>query len=268
MRFIQKAILILFATLLVVSCSEYEKVLKGDDYDKKYDMALKMYNKKKFIKAIPLFEEVISIYSKLSEKGEKGYYYLCYCHYNTQNYALASYYFRNFQVTYPQSKHAEEAAFMSAICKVEASPKPSLDQSNTVTAINELQAFMNRYPKTTKKDTCNLIIDQLRDKLEEKAYQSAKLYYNMEEYAASAVAFTNMLSDYPDTDYREEALYLVVKSNYRLANNSIKEKKVERFEETIKSYTKFVDNFPKSERLKELEEYYNKALREVQISQK
>jgi outer membrane protein assembly factor BamD len=268
MRFLQKAILIFFSTLFVVSCSEYERVLKSDDYDKKYDMAEKMYKKEKYIKAIPLFEEVISIYSKLSEKGEKAYYYLCYSHYNTQDYALAGYYFTNFQTTYPQSSHAEEAVFMSAMCKVAASPKPSLDQTNTRTAINDLQAFMNRYPKTSKKDTCNLIIDQLRDKLEEKAYQSAKLYYNMEEYAASAVAFTNMLSDYPDTDYREEALYLVVKSNFKLANNSVREKKVERFEETIKSYTKFVDNFPSSKRLKEIEDYYTKAQQEIKFIQK
>ena len=268
MKFLHKTILIFFATLVVVSCSEYEKVLKGDDYDKKYDMAVKMYKKKKFLKAVPLFEEVISIYSKLSEKGETAYYYLCYSHYNLGDFPLAGYYFSNFQITYPQSKHAEEAAFMSAICQVEASPKPSLDQSNTLTAINELQTFMNRYPKTSKKDTCNLIIDRLRGKLEDKAFKSAKLYYHMEEYAAASSAFNNMLSDYPDTDYREEVLFLIVKSNYKLANNSIREKKVERFKETIKSYTKFVDNFPESNRLKELEEYYNKAQEEIKFIQK
>ena len=84
----------------------------------------------------------------------------------------------------------------------------------------------------------------------------------MEDYEAAAVSFTNMLSDYPDTELREEVLYLIVKSNYKLASNSVKEKKVERFEETIKSYTKFVDNFPKSKKLKELEGFYTRALAE------
>ena len=265
MKLIQRTFLILFGFLMLVSCSEYEKVLKGDDYDKKYDMALKMYEKKKFLKAIPLFEEVISIYSKLSEKGEKAYYYLCYSHYNIQEYALAGYYFSNFQVTYPLSKHAEEAAFMSANCKVNASPKSSLDQSYTVGAINGLQSFLNRYPNTTRKDTCNSIIRELRSKLEVKAYESAKLYYKMEEYSAASVAFTNMLKEYPDTRLREEVLYLIVKSNYKLAANSVKAKKVERFEETIKSYTKFVDNFPESDRLKELESFYTKSQKELNL---
>lgn len=248
---------------MLVSCSEYEKVLKGDDYVKKYKMAVKLYEDKKFVKAVPLFEESISIFSKLSEKGEKAYYYLCYSHYFMQDYALAAYYFKNFTITYPTSEHTEECAFMSANCKVQSSPRSSLDQSNTLGAINELQAFMNRYPKTERKDTCNFIIGGLREKLENKAFESAKLYYNMEDYAASSVAFTNMLSNFPDTDRREEVLFLVVKSNYNLAYNSIASKKVERFEETIKSYTKFVDNFPKSKKISELEDMYKIAQLEL-----
>lgn len=268
MKLLQKYLLIAISTLLLFSCSQYEQVLKGDDYDKKYEMAVELYKKQKFVKAVPLFEEVISIFSKLSEKGEKAYYYLCYSHYNMQSYELAGYYFSNFNITYPLSEHAEECAFMSANCKVQSSPKPSLDPTNTMGAINELQAFMNRYPNTNLKDTCNLIIDNLRDKLEIKAFEDAKLYYRMEEYEAATVTFANMLSDFPDTDYREEALYLSVMSNYNLATNSVREKKVERFEETIKSYTKFVDNFPKSRKLRELETIYKKAQEEIKLLKK
>ncbi|MEZ7901450.1 MAG: outer membrane protein assembly factor BamD [Urechidicola sp.] len=263
MKFIKNYFLLIIALLMLVSCSEYEKVLKGDDYVKKYNMAVKLYEKKKFVKAVPLFEESISIFSKLSEKGEKAYYYLCYSHYFMQDYALAGYYFKNFTVTYPTSEHAEECAFMSANCKVQSSPKSSLDQSNTLGAINDLQAFLNRYPTTTRKDTCNFIIGNLRDKLEVKSFESANLYYNMEGYAAASVSFTNMLSDYPDTDMREEVLFLIVKSNYNLAYNSIPSKKVERFEETIKSYTKFVDNFPKSNLISEIEDMYKMSQLEL-----
>ena len=265
MKFIQKTLLILTATLVLFSCSQYEKVLKGDDYDKKYEMAVDLYNKQKFVKAVPLFEEAISIFSKLSVKGEMGYYYLCYCHYNMQNYGLASYYFKNFAATYPMSVHAEECLFMSAYCKVDASPKSSLDQSFTLEAINELQAFMNRFPKTEKKDTCNQIIDELRDKLEKKAFESANLYYHMEEYEAATVAYNNMLSDYPDTELREEVLYKIVLSNFNLALNSVQEKKLTRFEETMKSYTKFVDNFPNSSFLKELQSIYRKSQMEINL---
>lgn len=250
---------IVIITALLVSCSEYEKVLKGADYDKKYDMAVKLYHKEKYLKALPLFEEVISIFSKLSEKGERSYYYLTYCHYNMGDYNLASYYFKNYTRTYPASDHVEECAFMSAYCKVNSSPNSTLDQSSTYKAIDELQVFMNRYPDSERKDTCNKIIDDLRDKLELKAYDNAVLYYRTGNYKAASVAFKNMLNDYPDTEYREELLYLDVKAKYNLSINSVEDKKKERFEETTKSYTKFVDNFPTSRRLRELEGLYKNS---------
>lgn len=256
--------IIISVTILFVSCSEYEKVLKGSDYDKKYEMASNLYLKGKYIKALPLFEEVISIYSKLSEKGERSYYYLCYCHYNMGDYALASYYFKSYTRTYPTSDHVEECAFMGALCQVNSSPTSSLDQSSTYKAIDELQIFLNRYPNSDRKDTCNVIIDDLRDKLETKAYDNAILYYRMEDYQAASVAFENMLNDYPDTDYREELLFLDVKSKYNLAINSVEKKKKERFEETIKSYTKFVDNYPTSKRIREIEGMYKTSLSQLE----
>ena len=263
MNLFKKYILVLFSIVLLLSCSEYEKVLKADYSPKKYDMAMKMYKKHKFLKAIPLFEEVISLESKFSAKGEESYYYLCYSHYNIQSYNLAGYYFNNFAVTYPQSTHAEEAVFMSANCKVNTSPKYSLDQGNTTGAIQELQSFLKKYPNSTRKDTCVAIIDQLQGKLENKAYENAMLYYKMEDYHAASTSLSNILKDYPDIEYREKILYYVVKSNYNLANNSVKSKKTERFEETIKSYTKFVDNFPQSKKISELEIIYKSAQRKL-----
>lgn len=261
-----KKIIVVFVSLIIIlsSCSEYEKVLKGSDYDKKYEVALKMYKKEKFMKAYPLFEEVISVFSKLSEKGERAYYYLAYSHYNLGDYPIASYYFKNYTRTYPTSEHVEECAFMSAYCKVNSSPKSTLDQSSTRKAINELQAFLNRYPKSDRKEQCNKIIDELRDKLETKAIDNAKLYYKTGNYKAATISFKNVLKDFPDTEYREELLFLTVKANYNLAVNSVEDKKKERFEETIKSYTKFVDNYPQSGMIKEVENMYNTATKQVQ----
>jgi len=265
MTLIKKIFLLLFSVTLLFSCSEYEKVLKADYSPKKYEMAMKMYKKHKFLKAIPLFEEVISLESKFSSKGEEAYYYLCYSHYNTQSYQLAGYYFNNFSITYPQSKHVEEASFMSVNCKVNTSPIYSLDQGNTIGAITSLQSFLKKYPNSTRKDTCIAIIDELQGKLEKKAFENASLYYKTGNFQSASVAFSNTLKEYPDIENREEILYYIVKSNYKLANNSIKSKKVERFEETIKSYTKFVDNFPTSKKLLELETYYTKAQRELKL---
>ncbi len=154
---------------------------------------------------------------------------------------------------------------MSAISNVRISPEPALDQTETYKAINELQSFLNKFPASERKDTCNYIIDKLRTKLEVKAYNSAKLYYKMENYKSSSVAMDNFLKEFPNTKYKEEILYLIVKSDYLLAENSIKNKKMERFEKTIKSYRKFVANFPESKYIKEVKNFGENAEKQLQL---
>jgi outer membrane protein assembly factor BamD len=209
---------------------------------------VKLYDKGEFFKALPLFEELITVY-RGTKKAEKTYYYYAYTNYKLEDYETAAYDFENFTKTYPMSEYAEECSFMHAFCFYESSPQYSLDQSNTVKAINELQLFTDRYPHSTRLDRCNLLIDQLRNKLELKNYDIAELYYNMDSYKAAIVTYKNLLRDFPSTNFREEVLYKIVRATYLLAENSVEEKKSERYAETITAYTEFVSAFPKSKYL-------------------
>lgn len=231
----------------------------------KYNKAVEYYNEGDCGKALPLFEELVSLY-RLTEKGEDVYYYYAHTNYCLREYFVANYYFKSFVKTYPGSPKAEECAFMSAMCKVKNSPSPSLDQTETSKAIDELQLFMNRYPTSQHVDSCNNLILKLRDKLETKAINGAKLYMQMENYKSASVAFANVLKDFPDTKYKEEAMFLTLKSNFLLADNSIESKKFERFKETINSYRKFASLFPESKYSREAESYFtasNKRLEDL-----
>ena len=59
-------------------------------------------------------------------------------------------------------------------------------------------------------------------------------------------------------------MFLSLKSNYLYAENSVDVKKVERFEETIKSYHNFVDSFKNSNYYREAENYYLSSLKELE----
>ena len=61
-------------------------------------------------------------------------------------------------------------------------------------------------------------------KLETKSFEQARLYFNMEDYKAAVTAFRNLLNDFPSTSFRENSLFLIVKSEFLLAENSIDEK--------------------------------------------
>lgn len=251
---------LLFIVLILVlnSCSDYSKILKSDDYNAKYEAAIKYFEEQDYYKAYTLMDELMGVYNG-TNKAEKLYYYLAYCDYYMGDYTLAATRFNIFYKRYTTSEWAEDALFMSAKCNFYNSPNYSLDQTDTYKAIEELQIFINTYPYSARKDTCNLLVDQLRAKIEKKAFEGAYLYYHTENYKAAIIAFRDMLDRFPDTENREKIHYYVLKSQFLLAENSILIKKRERYEEFTNSYVKFVDSFSGSSYLRELETNYEKA---------
>ena len=251
--------IILICSCLLVSCSNsYQKLLKSTDYDLKFEKAKEFYNNGKYSKAIPLFEELIGVY-KGTKSLEKIYYYFAYSLYAQKDFLLSEFYFKNFHSFYPKSVFAEDALFMVAYCNYQLSPKDRLDQSYTGKAMDQFQIFINTYPYSEQVEEANLLIEEMRDKLEIKDFNSAKLYYDLQHYKASAVAFENLLKNYPDTELREEAMYYIVKSNYDYAINSIDSKQEERFRKTIDMYYDFVDKFENSKYLRETEKIFTQS---------
>ena len=256
-------ILVLLVGLLV-SCSEYSKVIKSGDNAQKKDFAVKMYEEQEWIKSITLLEEVIPYY-KLTPEGEKLYFMYCMANYELGDYYLAGYYFKRFIRQYPTSKNVEEATFLSAMCAVHNSPDYKLDQTETLNALDELQIFIDLYPESNRIDTCNKIMDRLNFKLEKKQFENSMLYYKTENYKAAVVALEGMLEKYPETSYKEEVLFYITKSSYLLAINSIESKKKERLEATLKRYRTFVAAFPESDWVDELNSIKTKTEKEIEI---
>ncbi len=243
--------IVLLAMLFsVITSCKFQRILKSDDNEKKFNAAMKYYDKKDYYHALQLLEELISVY-KGTARAEKMYFYFAKCYYETDEFPTAAYHFNNFTITFPNSSYTEEAQFMNAFCYYKDSPSYSLDQSNTLDAIRQFQLFVNKYPKSSRVQECNTYMDELRFKLEFKSYQQARLYYRTGNYSAAVVAFENLMKDFPSTRFKEEGLYLSVKSAYLYAKNSIESKKTERFKNAIEIYYKLADFFPQSTYLKE-----------------
>ncbi len=257
-----RLILPLLLVLFLSSCTEYNRIQKGRDMDAKLDLAIRLYKKGQYFKALPLLEELITIY-RGTKKAEETYYYYAYTNYNIGDYESAAYDFDNFSKTFPSSEFAEECAYMKAYCFFRSSPDYTLDQTNTYKAINNLQLFADRYPSSTRLDQCNKLIDQLRFKLEMKNYDTALMYLNMEEFRAAITTFKNLLSEFPGTRFREDALFKSLKAAYLLAENSIEEKKQERYNQTLLAYTEFINAYPGSKNRDKADDYYNQALKRL-----
>lgn len=259
-----KILSIFFVLVALSSCNEsYQKLLKSPDFELKYRKAKEYYNSGDYFKATPLFEELMTIYKGRKEL-EKLYYFYAYCHYGQRDYLMAAYYFKNFTDRYGRSIYAEDAQYMIAYCHYKMSPKPTLEQASTKKAIESFQLFTNMYPESDKLAKCNELIDRLRLKLEAKAFKGAELYYRLGKYKAAATAFDNLLIQFPETPRREEVQFLIVKSYYLLAKNSISSKQEERYGQTIDAYYNFIDKYPNSPFIKDAEKIFTDSNNKLQ----
>ena len=221
----------------------------------KYYKALDYYAEEDFTRAQGLFEQLKPIL-KGTKQADTVYFYAAYCSYYEKSYLLASHYFDEFTRIYGNSSFVEEASFMSAYCTYKLSPKVTLDQSYTYQAISRFSLFISKYPYTDRKDECIDIVGELRNKLIEKAFLSAKLYYDLSEYQPAIVALNNCLDDFPETEHREEIMFMILKSKYLLAENSVVDKQVERYQSTVDEYYAFNGEFPDSKFANEAENIF------------
>jgi len=259
----KKLFYLLILAFTLGSCNEFTKIQKSDNHDYKAEKAHEYFESKKYDKALALYEAVIP-YIRLSSDFERIYYRYSYCHYYVRDYYLANYYFKSFSKQFPQSNYAEDALFMAALCSVKNSPNFQLDQSETQGAIDELQLFMNRFPNSEKKDTCNKIIDLLVFKLEKKAFENAYLYYKTENYKSAVIAFKGVMEEFPATSQKNELMLLIVKAGYKYAVMSVDTKKQERYNETLKNYNNFASLFTDPSKKEEAENYYKYCLNDLE----
>lgn len=239
-------ILLISAVISITGCSEFQRVMKSTDMEYKYAKGIEFYEREKYTYALDIFKELLDYYSG-TLKQQEVYYYYCSSLYHVEDYILAGYHYKVFYQTFPSHPRAEESAFMTAKCYYLEAPKYSLDQSYTYKAINELQLFINTHAGSEYIPECNDMIDELRGKLELKSYEIAYQYYKTSRYQAAVTSFNTTLNDFPDTPYREEAMYYRLVSAYKLAENSILEKQRERYTEARTAYLDFIRTYPESE---------------------
>ena len=151
------------------------------------------------------------------------------------------------------SQKAEEAAFLAAFCYYKQSPVYTLTQEKTNEAIEKLQEFINFYPRSEKLSDASDLVQELRIKLEKKAFEIGRQYNKIRDYKSSIIVLNSFISAYPGTPFREDALFFLLDSSYKLAVNSIPGLKKKRLDDAKKIYNEFMIDYPESEYLKEAE---------------
>src|SRR5687767_11665306 len=244
----------IIAAIVLSSCGGLTKILKSPDPEYKLRMAELYYAKKKYSQAQILYEDVMP-YFKTGKEFEDIYYKYAYAAYYQADYLNAENLFKSFLEIFPNSPRAEEADYMRAYTFYKQSPKPELDQTNTIKAMGLMQTFINTHPGSERNKEANEIIEIARAKLEVKEYQSAQLYYDLGQFRAAGVAFTSLMNSFPESMKADEYKLMIIKSYYKFAEMSITEKQTERYEQVMTEINEFIDRFPDSKLRKEAEEF-------------
>lgn len=235
----------LLLLITLSSCSSYQKALKSDDNTLKARVADTLYQKKKYNKAIRLFEQCITSY-RGKPAGERYFYMYSESLYITKDYVNSGYQFERFHAMYPKSTKAQEALYKSAISYSKLSPRYSKDQVDTYKAIDKLQNFLDLYTESSYVEQANEVAQELQDKIEKKFFENAKQFYTIYDYRAALVALENFIQDFPGTKYREDAVFYKLLSQFEYAKNSVDYKKIDRMKEAKEIYEKFIREYPNS----------------------
>ena len=261
---------IIVSALLLTGCAnEFNQVYKTSDYAYKYEYAKESFLKGKYTRATTLLQDLVTL-QKGTDNAQESLYMLAMAQYMSRDYESAAATFKKYFTSHPKGVYAEPAALYVGQSLYMSTPEPRLDQTQTVAAIAAFQDFLDLFPDAEDKERAQKRLFELQDKLVQKELYSAQLYYDLGQYfgncsdggnnyEACIITAQNAIKDYPYTALREKFAVLVMKSKYELAQQSVEEKKLERFQDAEDECYGFINEYPDSKSKSLAEKYINKC---------
>lgn len=258
MRFIRFLLPVVLG-VIITSCGTYHKLLKSDNNELKYQKGINYFYDKEYNRAISLLSSVMSPFAG-SLREDTIVFYLAKSLYNSKDYEQAGEFMNSFRSKFNRSQFLEESEYIYAMSFYKQSGSEERDQTVSFRAISAFTEYLNRYPESIKKEDIYLMIDELNNKIYQKQFNNAALYHKLGKYNAAITALRSVLKNYPEIPQKEQIMYLICKSWYDYAYNSIESKQLDRYLKMMDAYYSFKSNYPESTKyLKELTNMYEKA---------
>jgi outer membrane protein assembly factor BamD len=263
MKMKSKTIVLTLAVLAAMAAckSQFDTLLSSNDVDAKYKAAMDLFNQGKYLKAGQLFESM-ALLTDGTERDDTVRYYWALSNYRYRDYYTAESNLAKFIEKYPQSPFTSDARFLRIDCLYRATLRWELDQTPTRTCLATITEYLTEYPADGPHvEACSKMIEDLRDRLDRKQFENARLYYKMEDYLAARVALRNVLKDNAENGYREDILYYTAMASYHYARMSVQAKQKERYLVFADDYLNFVGEYPESKYRRELDVMYRRSQR-------
>ncbi|MBO7067486.1 MAG: outer membrane protein assembly factor BamD [Bacteroidaceae bacterium] len=259
------SLILLFILPFLAGCGDYNSVMKTTDFEYKYEAAKSYYTEGNYRKASEAFGQVLTIL-KGTQYGDECLFMLGMSNYYAGDSESAAQFFKKYYQSYPKGHYVELSRYYCAMSYYSRLVDTRLDQSNTMDALTEFSNFLEYYPESGLRAQTQEMIFNLQDKLVEKEYLAAKLYYDLgtyvlncvyggSNYEACVITAQNALKDYPyaSPERKEELSIMILRAKYHLARQSVVEKRLERFRDAVDEYYAFQNEFPESKYMNEAE---------------
>lgn len=205
MKKIVKLLFLIFLALLIMNCAG-KKPKTYEDFNIYYQKGQKYYEKEKWLKAVDNFRLYI-LNNPGGELADDAQFYLGECYFNRKEYLLAVAEFTQLVERYKYSELLIDGYYKIAHSYYKLSPRYERDQENTEMALRQLQEFIDSYPGTDYAQKATKNIDELRNKLGRKLYESAKIYRKLSQWDAAILYCDEMLNSYYDSEWAVWAKY-------------------------------------------------------------
>jgi len=200
---IRKALAICFFIFGILSCASTDKEeLKTAEGI--FNKAMALFNDEEYLEAKTTFD-LIRLQYPASQYADDAQYYLAECNYRREEYLLSNFNFNMLRRLHPNSPYYKESFFKSCMSYYYSAPQFDLDSKYTLDAIKSMSEFQAAYPSDSLSLIMDSYIQELRDKLAEREYETAQLYRKLRSPASSLIYYDIVLNEYDDTKFFELA---------------------------------------------------------------
>jgi|TARA_B100000678_G_scaffold89874_1_gene74737 outer membrane protein assembly factor BamD len=219
---LKSLIVFLISALLILSCSKKDKIeatLEEGTIEEQMILAYKegleflekgdaLYASKKFNEAEILFPQ--SIWApKSSVMSAYSLYYYNY-------YGDAIFQLERHLKNYPNDKNLAYVHYLIAICYFEKLSDEKKDLEPLIQTQKKFEYIINNYPNTDFAIDSKYKLDLILDMLAAKEMYIGRHYMETEKWIGAINRFKNVINNYDDTVYVEEALHRLVEIYYKI----------------------------------------------------
>ncbi|MCB5250709.1 MAG: outer membrane protein assembly factor BamD [Candidatus Cloacimonadales bacterium] len=186
-----KSLILISLTVLILAACTLNKNLNLIPADTKWEIAENYYNKGKYLKAAPYYEQLVlernSIYTAEAQYKLADSYFLA------GKYLDAVAEFQLLISLFPDYKQNSTAQYKIGVAYYYYSPNPHYTQIETVKAIDAFHLFLDKYPRDENREDAYKYLEKCQKKLIEKAYLAGYIYYKIDDYSSALMYFDEVI---------------------------------------------------------------------------